>query len=171
MNRLTATAILLLSVSWLASCDKTSSTTSGAATFTAVPATATAVQSTDGLTYTIVGDDTHPDKIITYPWKTSFAVTITETVGVGRNITSVSIRVQQASGGIVITPTGTDIEHYQYTSHASTNRIDPKGSGSVAFDAWYDLPNKGREALVTVTFGFLDDNNSSFTETTSVRVE
>jgi hypothetical protein len=97
-------------------------------------------------------------------------VTITETVGIGRNITAVSVKVQQAAGGIVITPTGTDIEHYQYTSHASNNRIDAKGSASVGFDVWYDLPNKGREALVTLTFSFTDDNSQSFSESTSVKV-
>jgi len=170
MNRTIVAAGVLLSSAWLAGCGSTAAT-SAAATYTVVPATATAVQSTDGLTYTIVGDSTHPDRIITYPWKTSFAVTITETAGVGRNITAVAIKVQQASGGIVITPTGTDTEHYQYTSHASNNRIDAKGSASVSFDVWYDLPNKGREALVTVAFSFLDDNSASFTETTTVRAE
>jgi hypothetical protein len=170
MNRLNATAIVMLSASWLAGCDKTS-TVSETATYSFVPATATAVPDPDGLTYTIVGDSTHPDKIITYPWKTSFTVTIKDTEGIGRNITAESIRVQQASGGIVITPTGTDIEHYQYVSHASTNRINGNGSATVSFDVWYDLPDKGREALVTITFSYLDDNSSSFSETASVPVE
>jgi hypothetical protein len=171
MNRAIVTTGLLLSTVWLTACGSDSTTTSEAATFTFVPATATAVEATEGLTYTIVGDDTHPDKIITYPWKTSFAVTITETAGVGRDITAVSVRVQQASGGIVITPTGTDIEHYNYTSHASNNRIDANGSATVSFDVWYDLPNKGREALVTTTFSFTDDNDASFSESASVKVQ
>jgi predicted small secreted protein len=170
MKRLMAMTALALSVSWLAGCDKTESTTSQAATFTVVPATATAVEATEGLTYTILGDSTHPDKIVKYPWKTSFTVTITETAGVGRDITAASVKVQQASGGIVIMPTGSDIEHYTYTFHASNNRIDAKGSASVGFDVWYDLPNQGREALVTVTFSFTDDNSSSFSESTSVKV-
>jgi hypothetical protein len=170
MNRLTTTAIVLLSGAWLAGCDESTATSSGAATFTVIPATATA-EASSGRTYTILGDSTHPDRTITYPWKTNFTVTITETVGVGRNITAVSARVQQASGGIVITPTGTDIEHYDYTSRASGNRIDAKGNASVVFDVWYDLPNKGREALVTLTFSFTDDSNTSFSESTSVKVQ
>jgi hypothetical protein len=169
MNRLTTTAIVLLAGAWLAGCDESTATSSGAATFTVIPATATAEASSDR-TYTILGDSTHPDRTITYPWKTSFTVTITETVGVGRNITAVSAKVQQASGGIVITPTS-DIEHYDYTFHASGNRIDPKGNTSVVFDVWYDLPNKGREALVTATFSFTDDDNTSFSESTSVKVQ
>jgi hypothetical protein len=31
----------------------------------------------------------------------------------------------------------------------------------VGFEVWYDLPNKGHEALVTVTLGFKDDGNQS----------
>jgi hypothetical protein len=169
MNRLMILAVVLVSCIGVTACDQSTATTSSAATFTVVPATATAVESTDR-TYTITGDSTHPDRTVTYPWKTNFTVTITETAGVGRNIAQVALRVQQASGGIVITPTGSDIEHYDYTSHASGNRIEAKGSASVSFDVWYDLPNKGREALITVSFSFTDDNSSSFSETTSVKV-
>jgi hypothetical protein len=168
MNRMTATTVALLSAVCVAGCG-TTAPTSTASTFTVVPATATA-EAASGRTYTILGDSTHADRVIEYPWKTSFTVSITETAGVGRSISAVSVKVQQASGGIVITPTS-DIEHYDYTSHASGNRIEAKGSGTVGFDVWYDLPNKGREALVTVTFSFLDDNSSSFSESTSVKVQ
>jgi hypothetical protein len=168
MNRMTAMTVMFLSAVWLTGCG-TTEPTSTASTFTVVPATAMA-EAASGRTYTVVGDDTHPDKVITFPWKTSFTVSIRETAGVGRNISAVSVKVQQASGGIVITPTS-DTEHYDYTSHASGNRIEAKGTGSVGFDVWYDLPNKGREALVTVTFSFLDDNGSSFSESTSVQVQ
>ena len=171
MNRLTATVILLLSVLWLSGCDKTTSTTSSAATFAVVPATATAVESS-GKTFTILGDSTHPDRIITYPWQTSFTVSITETVGIGRKITGISIRVQQASNGVIVTPTGTDLEHYDYLSQVSNNYIAGKGTGTVAFGpVWYWLPNGGREAVVTMTFSFLDDNDSSFSESTTVSVQ
>jgi hypothetical protein len=169
MNRLTTAAIVLLSGIVLTACDESTATTSTAATFTVVPATATAVEST-GVTYLIVGDATHDDRTVTYPWKTSFTVTITETAGVGRNVAGITCTVQQATGGIVITPTGGDKEYYKCDPHASGNRIEPKGSVSVSFDVWYDLPNKGREALVTATFSFLDDNSQSFSEATSVKV-
>jgi len=172
MNRLTATVILSLSVLWLPGCDKTTSTTSSAATFSAVPATATAVASTSGKTFTVLGDSTHPDRIIAYPWQTSFTVNITETVGIGRKITGVSIKVQQASGGVIMMPTGTDIEHYDYLSQVANNYIAGKGTGTVTFNpVWYWLPNGGREAVVTTTFSFLDDNNSSFSESTTVNVQ
>jgi hypothetical protein len=169
MNR-TSTLILLPLAALLCSCSSTSTTgTSTAATFTVSPNPATAVAST-GVTYTIVGDATHPDRIVEFPWKTSFTVSMHENAGVGRNITAVAIKVQQSAGGIVVTPTGTDIEHYQYQSSASTNRLPANGDASMSFTVWYDLPNKGREALTTISFSFLDDNSLAFTESTQVQV-
>jgi hypothetical protein len=172
MSRTMATVMLLLAVSWLAGCDDSTTTaaSSAAATFTFSPNPAVATPSS-GLTYTIPGDSTHPDKVIEYPWKTTFTVTIEETAGVGRDISGMALKVQQASGGIIITPTGSDIEHYQYTPHASGNRLASKGKASVSFDVWYDLPNKGREALVTVSFSFTDDNKATFSESASVQVQ
>jgi len=171
MFRRTATAILLAAVPWLCACDDTTTTdpTSDPLTFTVSPNPAVAGQS-DGKTYTIVGDSTHADKVIPYSYKTRFTVTMEETGGVGRDIKSMDLKVQQASGGIVVIPTGSDIEHYESVPQASGNRIEAKGRASVSFDVWYDLPNKGREALVTMTFSFLDDNDQSFSEQTTVQV-
>jgi hypothetical protein len=169
MHRITQLLILLSAVTFTCACEEElTDATSEESVFTFSPSPAIATPSS-GVTYTILGDDTHPDQIIEYPWKTSFTVTIQETAGVGRNITAMSLKVQQASGGIVITPTS-GVEHYQYNSQASGNRIEGNGTANVSFEAWYDLPNDGREALVTVTFSFTDDNNASFAELASVQV-
>lgn len=172
MSRRIATAILLAAVPWLCACDETTDPTdaSEALTFTVSPNPAVAEQSTDGKTYTIVGDSTHPDKTVTYPWKTRFTVTMEETGGVGRDITSMQVKVQQASGGIVIIPSGSDIEHSEFKPSASGNRIEAKGRASVAYEVWYDLPNKGQEALITMIYTFTDDNDASFSEQTTVQV-
>jgi hypothetical protein len=172
MSRITATAILLATVPWLCACDDSTTTdaTSDPLTFTVTPSPAVAVQSTDGKTYTIVGDSTHADKVIAYPWKTKFTVTMEETGGVGRDITSMNVKVQQASAGIVVVPSGSDVEHYDSMPQASGNRIEAKGRASVTFEVWYDLPNKGQEALITMTFTFTDDNDLSFSESTTVQV-
>ncbi len=172
MHRMAVIVSALLAAAWLSACGSDSTgPTSEAATFTFSPDPAGAVQSPDDRTYTVRGDDTHPDQTIKYPWKTTFTVTMEETAGVGRSIDSMSIKVQQASGGIVVAPTGSDIEHFDFLPHAGSNRLDAKGKTSVTFDVWYDLPNKGHEALVTVTFSFTDDNKSSFTEAPSVKVQ
>ena len=170
MNR-TATLILLPLAALLCACSSTSTTgTSTAATFTITPNPAIAVTGTPGWTYTIVGDATHPDQIIQFPWQTTFTVSMHENAGVGRNITAIAVKVQQSSGGIVVTPSGTAVEHWDYKSQASSNRLPANGDASVSFTVAYDLPNKGSEALITISFSYLDDNALAFSESTQVQV-
>ncbi len=169
MNRLIIAAVVLLSCIGLTACDDSTAPTASSATYNAVPNPAPAIEST-GVTYTITGDSTHPDQILAYPWKTSFTVNITETAGVGRKTTNIVCVVQQATGGIPVTPTGSDKVYYRCDPHASGNRLDAKGSMSVSFDVWYALPNNGREALVTAGFTYLDDNGSQVSESTDVQV-
>ncbi|HSD28373.1 MAG TPA: hypothetical protein VLL75_13815 [Vicinamibacteria bacterium] len=76
----------------------------------------------------------------------------------------------------MIAPSGGDVEHYQFNSSASGNTLAAKGRASVGFQVWYDLPNKGREALVTVSLAFRevdegdDGVRSSFQDTVDVKV-
>jgi hypothetical protein len=143
---------------------------------TASPDPASAVAS-QGVTYVIAGDSTHPDQTRTYPWETSFVVNLQETGGTALEISSVNLKVQQAAGGIVIAPSGGEVEHYQFNSSASGNQLSANGHASVGFDVWYDLPNKGREALVTVSFGYRAVNKSSdgtystFQDSVDVRIQ
>ena len=81
-----------------------------------------------------------------------------------------NLKVQQASGGIVITPSGGEVEHYQFNSSASGNQLSANGSATVGFEVWYDLPNKGREALVTVSLAFKDDDANTYSDSVDVRV-
>jgi len=135
-------------------------------TLTAAPDPSAAAVSS-GVFYKINDDDTVQHE---YHWKTDFSVSLAETQGVGVAITSVSVKVQQATGGIVVVPTN-GVEHYQFLSSASGNRVESHGSASVGFDVLYDLPNGGREALVTVTFSFFDDKNVSFSKSVAVKVQ
>ena len=163
MRRLAAVLVVVLAaVGCKATLDN--STTSDV-TLTPTPDPSAAVASS-GVTYKIT-DDTN---VYEYHWRTNFSVAMAETEGIGVNITSVSVKVQQAAGGIVIVPTN-GTEHYQFTSSASGNRLESKGSASMGFDVLYDLPNGGREALATVTFSFYDDNNVSFTKSIAVKVQ
>jgi hypothetical protein len=130
-----------------------------------------AAETASGVFYTIRGDDTHPDKTIEYPWKATFSVIAKQTGGVGMDITGVTVKVQQATGGIVTPPTTGDVEHYQFTSHASGNRLEKDGTATVGFDVWYDLPNKGREGLATVSFSFIDDNDFAVNKSVGVKIQ
>ncbi len=91
----------------------------------------------------------------------------------GVTLSSASTKVQQASGGIVNPPTGGDVEHYEYVSSASSNKISAVGGAiTQTFEVWYDLPSLRREALVTLTLNFTDDSSSpkTFTKTVNVQV-
>jgi len=162
-------AASLVAASLLGGCSAPTSATTLEVTLSAVPDPALPQAST-GVTYTVKGDDTHPDETITYPWKTSFTVNIKETGGRALDITSVNLRVQQASGGIVITPSGGAVEYYKFNSSASGNQLNANGSASVGFEVWYDLPNEGREALVSVSLGFKDDDSNSYAKSIDVKV-
>ena len=169
MRRVVRALMPLVLVGAISSCSAPTEPTQLSVDLTSTPATATAVVS-KGVFYTIKGDDTHPDQTIEYPWKASFTVSLQETGGLAVDITAVNVRVQQASGGIVITPTTGTVEQYQFNSSASGNRLESKGTASVGFEVWYDLPNKGREALVTVAFTFRDENSSTYSDSLDVRV-
>jgi hypothetical protein len=172
---LRATAVLLGVVAWSGCSSPTSSSPTLEVDLTANPSPATATAS-QGVTYTIKGDDTHPDETRPYPWTTSFLVDMQETGGTALEITAVNLRVQQASGGIVIAPSGGEVEHYQFNSSASGNNLPAKGHASVGFQVWYDLPNKGKEALVTVSLSFKEVNKGdndvydSFQDSVDVKI-
>ena len=61
-------------------------------------------------------------------------------------------------------------------SSASGNLLPAKGHASVGFQVWYDQPNKGKEALVTVAISFQeadagsDGVKSTFQSTVDVKV-
>jgi hypothetical protein len=153
----------------LGACDAPTSSSSLEVTLTNTPDPAVASPAS-GVYYTIKGDDSHPDQSVAYPWRTTFSVSIQETGGKAVDITAVNLNVKQASGGIVITPSGGATEYYQFNSSASGNHVNAHSSAAVGFEVYYDLPNKGREALVTVTIGFVDADSNSYSRTLGVKV-
>jgi hypothetical protein len=141
-------------------------------TFTASPDPAIASGPT-GVQYKVTNaDDTV--SFYEYDYRTSFTVTIQENAGMALEITSINLTVQQATGGIVIPPSGGDQVYYKFGSSAATSHINAKGAADVGFDVWYDLPNQGREALLTVSFTFdyedEDDNTYTYSDTFKVKV-
>jgi hypothetical protein len=116
-----------------------------------------------------------------YDWKATFTVTVRLTsaalddnVGIELpvDVTAATIRVQQASGGIVTPPTGSEMERYEFviTNSTSNRFVAVDTDVSMTFDVWYDLPNERREALVTAQLSFRDDGNFSFQENVPVRI-
>ena len=147
---------------------------------TVSPDPATAAGPT-GRTYRVVGNGDEPDEIREYDWYTSFTVTVTlnssandENVSLDFpvDIRSATVRVQQASGGIVTPPTGGETERYDFViAQSSGNRFTGVNSPlTMTFEVWYDLPSLRKEALVSVTVTFTDDDGATFTEVVPVKV-
>ena len=109
-----------------------------------------------------------------YAYATHFSLHIQEDAGIDLDITSINLTVQQATGGIVITPSGGDQVYFKFNSSAPQNHINAKGTADIGFDVWYVLPNGGKEALVTVAFNFAhtdsSNNTYSYSDTASVKV-
>jgi hypothetical protein len=134
-----------------------------------------------GRTYRVVRGNNQPDEILEFDWHTSFSLSVrannnatNDTVDLNFpvQLKSVSVKVEQASGGIVSPPTGGEVEHYDsVTSNVSTNQLGAVNQDlSMNLDIWYDLPSLKKEALVTVTLAFVDDDNTTFSKVVTVRV-
>jgi hypothetical protein len=145
----------------------------------ATPNPTTASESTDGRTYRVVRGNNQPDDILVFDWKTAFTITATlnsqadddEALEFPVNLTAVTVVVKQASGGIVTPPTGGDVERYDYVTNANTNVYPAVNSTvTIGLEVWYDLPSLRREALVTVTLSFTDDDGQAFSKVVDVRV-
>lgn len=144
------------------------------------PDPATADTST-GRTYRVVRGNNQPDEILEFDWKTRFAVTIRLNekasdsdldLAFPVDITAATVKVNQATGGILSPPTGGDTEHQDYVIAETTgNRYSGANtSNSITFDIWYDLPNLRKEALITVTIALKDTDGRTFSKNYDVRV-
>jgi hypothetical protein len=161
-------ALLLAAVSWLGACSSPTSSTELSVDVTANPDPTTASES-HGVTYQVTNADS-TYSTYEYSYRASFTATIQETGGTALDITALDLKVQQATGGIVITPSGGDQIYFKFNSSAVTNHINAKGSAEVGFDVWYRLPNGGREALVTVGLSFKDKDDNTYSKTLQVKI-
>jgi hypothetical protein len=161
---------LLLSACQSPTTSSTSSSTSINVTTTNSPPLANA-QPSHGVTYTVPQNNA-PDQVREFPWKTIFTVMLKNNDTVGMNVTSVTLKVQQAIAGIVVPSTTSDVEHYQFTftPESGSKRLDASGTSALDFNVWYALPNGGIEALVTIGITFTNDNNISDSRTVTEQV-
>jgi hypothetical protein len=138
---------------------------------TANPAVAAATPST-GVTYVKEkGTDGKADVIDEYDWTSSFTINAVNDERTGAVITQVNVAPHQASGGILIPPSGGEVEYSKFAVRASGNRLEASGgSVSVGIDVWYDFPIRSKEALVTVSISFKDDDDLTFTKSIDVRI-
>ncbi|MGE3273948.1 MAG: hypothetical protein AB7O67_02475 [Vicinamibacterales bacterium] len=136
---------------------------------------------TGGRTYRLVRGNNQPDDILPYDWHVVFSPVVTFNsqaddddvdIQFPVKLSSTALVVKQASGGIVTPPTGSDTEHYEFvTLSASGNQFSAAGAGiSMVIEAWYDLPSLRREAVITMTFTFVDDDGVAFQKVADLTV-
>ena len=111
-----------------------------------------------------------PSSDSNYTWSARFTVTLAETAGVAATVRSLAANLQQAAGGIVITPPAGQSEKFRFNVNAGSNALPANGSLPLEFEFFYTLPNGGRQALVTVTFNLVDANGASIQVSTQVKV-
>jgi hypothetical protein len=164
---MTPPALVLVAVG-LTACSAPTSSNTLSVTLTAAPDPTSAVPS-QGVTYQV----TNPDSTVStyeYQYQTTFTVNMQETGGNALTVTAVNLVVQQASGGIVITPSGGDNVYYRFNSSAGTNSLPAHGTAAMSFVVWYTLPSKGKEALATVTLSFSDANSNSYSQSVAEKI-
>ena len=136
---------------------------------------------TGGRTYRVVRGNNQPDDVLAYDWHAVFTTTMSLTntatnddvdVAFPIRITATTVVVKQASGGIVTAPTGGETEKYEFVIAASGGNSIPSVSTplSTTFEVWYDLPSLRREAVITVSFSFVDADNATFTKSEDFNV-
>ena len=147
----------------------------------ATPDPVSADSDTGGRTYRVVRGNNQPDDILPYDWHAVFTASVALNsqathkdvdIEFPVKISSTTLTVKQASGGIVTPPTGSDTEKFEFvTLNATGNQITGVNSPvSLTFEVWYDLPSLRREAVFNVTFSFVDDDGLTFQKTMDVRV-
>lgn len=177
--RLTVRLVSLLALTaTLAACQSPTSASDTVAyddaiDLTTAPNPITAEASTTGRSYRIVRGNNQPDEIATYDWHATFTNTVsfnaTATdedldVAFPVRLSAATLTVKQASGGIITPPSGSDKEYYEFvTLNATGNQFDAVGNPvSLTFETWYDLPSLRKEAVVSVTLSFIDDDGATF---------
>ena len=148
---------------------------------TAAPDPIVADTATGGRTYRIVRGNNQPDEILPYDWHAVFSSTVMFNDQANDDdvelefpvrITSTTLTVKQASGGIVTPPTGTETEKFEFiTLNATGNQLSGTNSPvSLGFEIWYDLPSLRKEAVVTLTFAFVDNDGVTFQKAVDLKV-
>jgi hypothetical protein len=144
------------------------------------PGTVNANTPADGRTYRVARNN-EADLIVPYQFKTSFSVTLTLNGNASdkkydltfpMTLNQVTVKVNQASGGIVTPPTTGDPERSDYVVTQATGNKFAGASTSVAMnvDVWYTMPSQQKEALITVTFNLSDTDGKLYAKVATINV-
>lgn len=186
VKQLRSGVVIVMATVWLAACQSPTDPDDtidfdDIVDVTAVPDPIVADTATGGRTYRVVRGNNQPDEILPYDWHAVFSTTITFNnqaldddvdIEFPVRITATTLAVKQASGGIVTTPTGGETEKFEFvTVNATSNSVSGANAPvSLTFEAWYDLPSLRKEAVITVTYSFTDNDGLSFQRSADIQV-
>jgi hypothetical protein len=136
---------------------------------------------TGGRTYRVVRGNNQPDDIVPYDWHAIFNASIAFNstakdkdvdIDFPVKLTATTLTVKQAVGGIITPPTGTDTEKSEFVPLSATGNqfSDINAPITLAYEVWYDLPNLRKEAIITLSFSFTDNDGVSFTKAVDIQV-
>jgi len=128
---------------------------------------------TGGKLYRVVRGNNQPDEMLPYDWHAVFSSTLLLNSNANSDdldldfpvrITGATLAVKQATGGIITPPSGSETEKFEYVPlAASGNQFAAINSPiSLTFEVWYDLPSLRKECVMTLTYGFVDNDGTSF---------
>lgn len=148
---------------------------------TAAPDPIQADTQTGGRTYRVARGNNQPDDILAYDWHAVFNASVAfNSKALGNDvdvefpvkITATTLSVKQAVGGIITPPTGSDTEKSEYVPlSASGNQFGGIDTPvTLAYEVWYDLPSLRKEAIISLSFSFVDNNGAVFTKTVDIQV-
>lgn len=148
---------------------------------TAAPDPIQADTQTGGRTYRVARGNNQPDDILAYDWHAIFNASVVFNSQALDNdidlafpvkITATTLSVKQAVGGIITPPTGSDTEQSEFATLSATGNqfggIDTPIT--LSYEVWYDLPNLRKEAIITLSFSFTDDDGAAFSKTVDIQI-
>lgn len=104
-----------------------------------------------------------------FQWLASFAVTFTETAGVGSEIQSVTANVVETADG---EPVESEEEVlFQTEADTESMRIEGNSSRVLSISVFYTLPGGGTEAYINLEIPIVDDTGAEVGGVLQVRVE
>ena len=130
----------------------------------AVPTSLLAAPSS-GVTYELNG------AVLEYDWRTSFSVVIRapdDQTAVA--ITGLTQVLRQTTADIIVVPPPGLVEHYEFDAAPHNNRVETGTEMSIDYEAWYTLPNEGREAQIQVDLTFVDDDGVTIVRSVTIPV-
>jgi hypothetical protein len=129
--------------------------------------------STGGKLYRVVRGNNQPDEMLAYDWHAVFTSSLVLNdkatdddldLDFPVRITGATLTVKQATGGIITPPSGSETEKFEYVPlSASSNQFAAINNPiTLTFETWYDLPSLRKECVITLTYGFVDNDGTSF---------